>query len=304
MGVRGANMARELNDIHTEIGNAYISQHEVKTAYNLTNEDVNKGYLNLFSKVAVSRLFFYAVAYCIYVFERILDAFKAETQTTVDAAFVANKAWWHTEIPKFQKGYNLVLNPQTFKYSYTTIDASAQIIKRRAVRETLTGGACKLQLLVATEGQNGIEALSLSDKSLFNIYADMIKPIGVLVEVVTGASDVVDVALTVNFNPLLLNTNGELLIDGSKPVEETIANYINNINNNNFGGNINITHLIDAIQQTVGVIDVRIAGLTITDENGNIKANNVTWGTYSSTNGWFSVGDLTGKITYQPQTDL
>lgn len=291
-------MARELNDIHNEIGNAYIAQSEIKTAYNLTNEDVSKGYLNLFSKVAPSRLLFYAVAYCIYIFERVLDLFKVETQTKVDAAFVANQAWWHAKSLEFQRGYNLILNSSTFVYYYDTYDASSFIIKRVAVRERLTAQeACVVQLLVATEGQNGIEPLSNIDKSLLEIYANTIKPSGVLVEVITGDADAVDFALTVNFNPLIMNSDGELIIDGSKPVELAINNFINNLNNENFGGKLNLTHLIDAIQNAVGVVDAKITQFKI---NGNIQAEN--WGTYASANGWFSVGNLT--VTYQPQSDL
>lgn len=291
-------MARELNDIHAEIGNSYISQTDIKTAYNLSDEDVSKGYLNLFSKVSISRLLFYAVAYCIYVFERILDVFKAETQTTVDAAFVSNQPWWHAKALEFQRGYNLLLNRQTFVYYYNTYDASSLIIKRIAVREIMTAQqVCKVQLLVATEGENGIEPLSPVDKSLLEIYANTIKPSGVLVEVITGNSDVVDFDLTVNFNPLIMNTAGELIIDSSKPVEIAINDFIGNLNNENFGGKLNLTHLIDAIQDVPGVVDPKITEFKI---NGNTQAEN--WGTYASENGWFSVGNLT--ITYQPQGDL
>lgn len=283
------------------IGDYYISLTNVKIYYGLTDEEVANGFDALFSIVSIESILFYAVGYIISVFEKIIDNFRTEIQTTVDAAFVANDAWWHAMLSEFQRGYDLVLNTTTFKYAYSAIDASAQIITRRAVRQKVdeADNVYKVFLYVATTDATGQIAAITDANDLVQIqsYIAKKKYSGVLTKLVSGPGDVVDLNFTINYNPLLMNSSGELISDGSKSVELAIHNFIDNLNNINFGGKLNITKLVDAVQDATGVVDPKLTGLTI---NGNAQAE--LWGTYESTNGWFSVGDLT--IIYQPQTDL
>jgi len=291
-------MARTIAEIKTVIGNAYISQSAVQTRYSLTAEDVALGFDALFSKVSIESLFFYAVAFAINVFEVVMDVFRIEIQTKVDAAFVANQAWWHAQALAFQKGDNLILNTKTFKWEYETINTIKQIVKKVAVRETVQAdGACKVKLYLATTLNGSISALTNDDKAIFEIYANQIKPSGVLLQVISGAGDALDFGFTINYNPLLMNSNGELLTDGTKPVELAISNFITTLNDTNFGGKLNITKLIDSIQSATGVVDAKITSFKIND-----TTQTELWGTYESTNGWFTVGDL--NVVYQPQTEL
>lgn len=291
-------MARSIKDIKTSLGNAYIGQDAVQAVYGLTPEDVALGFDALFSKVSVESLLFYSIAFAVNLFELILDAFRIEIQTKVDSAYIANRAWWHAQAMKFQKGYGLQMNTNTFVWSYSDIDASAQIIKRVAVRETVQeDGACKVKLLVATETAGVVAALSVGDLGLFSIYANQIKPAGVLLQIVSDAGDVLDFSLTVNYNALLLTSTGISIANGNSPVNDAIANFIQSINDVNFGGSLNLTRLIDAVQMAEGVVDAKITEFKV---NGAIKPEN--WGTYDSTNGWFGLGDITA--IYQPQTAL
>jgi len=291
-------MARPISDIKTSLGNAYISQDTVQAIYSLTPEDVALGFDALFSKVAVESILFYAIAVAINLFELILDAFRTEIQAKVDGAYIANKPWWHAQAMKFQKGYNLILNTKTFVWAYTKTDITAQIIKRVAVRETVeVDGSCKVKLLVATETDGTVAALTGDDLNLFSIYANQIKPAGVLLQIISAAGDVVDFSLTVNYNALLLTSAGLSITNGNSPVNDAISNFIKSLNDVNFGGSLNLTKLIDSIQGAEGVVDAKITQFKV---NGAIKPEN--WGTYDSTNGWFSLGVITA--IYQPQTAL
>ena len=289
-------MAQAISDIKTSIGNAYIAQTAVQIAYNLSPTDVASGFDTLFSKVSIEGLLFYAIAFAIWSFESILDLFQVEIQNTVNAAYIANKAWWHAQSMLFQKGYDPVMNAKTYVYAYAAIDTTAQIVTRCAVREnTDTGtGVCKVQLYIATGASGSIAALTASDSALFTAYANMIKPAGVLIQVVSGAGDVLDFGITINYNPLVLDSTGLLISDGvTYPVNAAVSSFIDNLNNNDFGGNFNLTKLIDAIQAATGVVDVEITAFAI-----NTVAKQ-TWGTFASTNGWFALGTITP--TYQPQ---
>lgn len=292
-------MARSISDIKTALGTAYINQSATQVKYGLTPENVELGFDSIFSKTSVENIFFYAIAFCINVFEQILDAFRTEIQTTVDSAFVANKAWWHAQAMSYQDGDDLVLNTSTFKYEYATIDATKQIVKKVAVREAVQAdGVCKVKLYLATENAGTIEPLSTAQKERFEAFAQMITPSGVLRTIITGNGDVVEFGMTVNYNPLLINSDGQLITDvGIVPVDAAISDFINSLNSTNFGGKLNLTKLIDAVQSATGVVDAKLTVFKI-----NTVAQAELWGTYESTNGWFSLGDT--AIIYQPQTEL
>ena len=291
-------MARLISDIKTSLGNAYIAQSTVQTLYGLTTDDVALGFDALFSIVSLESVLFYAIAFSINLFELIMDAFRIEIQAKVDSAYIANKAWWKASALAFQKGYNLVLNTKTFLWYYATIDTTAQIVQRVAIRETVQeDGACKVKILVATSTGGTVAALSVDDLNLFSIYANQIKPGGVLLQIISDTGDVVDFTLTVNYNALLLTTLGLSILNGNYPVNDAISNFINTLNYFTFGGDLNLTKLVDSIQAAEGVVDAKITQFKI---NGTIQAEN--WGTFESTNGWFQLGAI--NVAYQPQMTL
>ena len=282
-------MARLIADIKTEIGNAYIAQPAIQTIYDI--QDITLGFDAIFSKVSFESMLFYAFAFAIWSFEMILDLFKTEIQARVDAAYIANSSWWHAQAMAFQKGIGLIMNPTTFIFGYATSDITKQIIKRVAVRQNVDG-VCKVQLFVATETGSDITALTNDDKVLFEAYANTIKPAGVLIQVISGAGDIVDFSITVDYNPLVLDSTGKLIIGSNYPVIDSISNFITKLNDVDFGGNLNITKLMDAIQLVDGVVDVSVTEFKI---NTVVKQ---TWGTFESSNGWFKLGVITP--TYQP----
>lgn len=291
-------MARTVQEIKAEIGNAYISQIEVQQKYSITPQAATQGFDANFSKASVESLFFYAIAYAVHIFERTMDVFKAEIQQSVELSFVANEAWWHNILDNFQRGYDLIFNEKTFKYEYSAIDNAAKIIKRRAVRQKAdVDGVYKVFLYVASQGSSGIMPITENDLLLIDAYANKQKPAGVLVKVVSGGGDELDIALTVNFNPLLLKQNGELVSSNEKPVDTAAASYVSTLNDTAFGGRFNVTRFIDMIQMATGVVDVKITALSI---NGIPKSE--LWGTYESTNGWFNISSL--NVTYQPQIEI
>jgi hypothetical protein len=290
-------MARTTDEIKQELGNVYLRL--AGELYGLSSADIANGFDANFSKVSVESLLFYSTAFVINIFERLLDTFREDIQRVVDGGFVANKAWWHAQALHFQKGDELVMDGTTFSYSYREVRPEARIIKKVAVRESVQqDGVCKVRLYVAGESAGEVIPLSPEDRLLFEYYANMIKPSGVLLEVISGAGDVVGFTIVIYYNPLLMKGSGELLNNGRKPVVETLSDFVKNLNNENFGGLLSVTKLVDALEGTTGVVDVRFVDFRI---NGNSQGSSVM--TYESANGWFAVGDDL-HITYQPLTGL
>src|ERR1035437_3816805 len=240
-------MARAINDIKSSIGNFYIGLPIVQLVYGLSSADVELGFDGLFSVVSIENLLFYTIAYAFYTFELILDAFRTEIQTKVDSSYIANDNWWHNTLMEFQKGDDLVLNQKTFVWGYATIDTTKQIIKRVAVRQKVdtVDNVYKVFLYVATEVNNVITPVLDDDKPLLEGYIFRKKYSGVLTKLITGTGDVVDLGLTINYNPLLLTSTGLSITDGVYPVNVAISDFISNLNSNNFGGKLNVTKLTD-----------------------------------------------------------
>jgi len=293
-------MAKSATEWKEVIGNYYMSLSAVQTIYSLTSNDLLNGFSKTFSIVSIENLVFYAIGYACFLIESIVETAQTAIQAIVDKNYICNDAYWHDALAAFQSGDNLVLNSTTKRYEYSVIDSSKQIIKRVAVREkydTDDSNKYKVFLYVAGESNGVILPLTNLQKAEVDTYVSKIKYAGVLTKLVSGDGDTLDIALTVNYNPLLLNSNGELINDGSKPVDLAADGYIVDLNTNYFKGNLNVTKFVDKIQAAIGVVDVKITGLSI-----NTVVKTELWGTYESTNGWFKIGSLT--VTYQPQTSI
>jgi hypothetical protein len=86
--------------------------------------------------------------------------------------------------------------------------------------------------------------------------------------------------LTVVIDAQKYNSQGQLLSDGSSPVEEAIDAYLEGVQ---YDGTIYKTKLVDAVQAVEGVLDVSLTGLTVERERGEIVT--VTGMNYSSYGG-------------------
>ena len=287
-------MARLLADIKTEIGNAYIADDQVQVRYGFTPDQVAAGFDANFSKVSVESLLFYAVAFTVWTFERVLDLFRVEIEAKIAGAVVANKEWWHAQALKFQHGVNLTMNPVTYTWGYDTVDIAQQIVKQVAVRESIVDatGASKIKLLVIGELNGGGQPLDEFHLYLFDKYVQKIKPAGVVVECSSSAADACDISLKVYYNPLVLTSAGTLINNPEiEPVRVAKKNFINMLNETNFGGKLYLTKLTDAIQKAEGVVDVEIV-------NFNYKGISYTSGMFESDSGWFVMD--TQDIDYTP----
>lgn len=293
-------MATTITDWKDKIGTYYMSLSAVKTIYSITDTDVAAGFNAVFSKSSIESNLFYAIAFVCNLIQTIVEDAITSIYTKIEENYICNDAYYHNELLKFQSGYDLVLNTTTKRYAYSTIDTTAQIVKRVAVREKYDeddSNKYKVFLYVAGETNGEIEPLTTAQQQEIEAYISRIKYAGVLTKLVSGDGDTLDIALTVNYNPLLLNSNGELINDSSKPVNIAAENYIKVLNTDYFKGNLNVTKFVDSIQAADGVVDVKITALSI-----NSVAKTELWGTYESTNGWFKIGTLT--VTYQPQTSI
>lgn len=247
---------------------------------------------SVFSAVSLESIWFSIVAAAIYVLETLFDAFKEDVDAKIAEAVVASIPWYHKISLEFQYGDSLVFDEKTQGFVYPVIDESKQIVKFAACRDL--GG----QVYVLASKDNGSgspAALSSDELSAFDAYLRQRKPAGVLLQTASFSPDQVRVNVTVQYNPQILLPDGQLIAEpGVYPVEDAINNYLHGIV---YGGSLNKTKLVDAIQGAAGVVDVVLGEVSVKTASESdytpVAGNN-----YPSVGGSFVSNNLRSSISY------
>ena len=267
----------------------FMADPVLREKYGLTAEDTFDG---SFSAVSFESILFGIVAAAIYTLEAIFDAFRREIDTKIADSVVASIPWYHKICLEYQHGDNLVLNEATSEYVYELIDDSKKLVKFAACRDR--GGG--VYILVAKEGADGYpEALSNDVLTAFREYVNRRKPAGVITDVYSYNPDDITLSIRVQYNPILLNSDGSLITDPSVfPVEDAVNNYLASIL---YGGTFNRNKLIDAVQSVEGVQDL-ILGEVSAKASGAQSYSVVEGNNYTSVGGSFRSANLRNTISY------
>jgi len=245
-----------------------------------------------FSAVSLESIWFSIVATAIYILETLFDAFKEDVDAKISEAVVATIPWYHKIALAFQYGDELEYDEKTQGYIYPEIDTSKQIVKFAACRDL--GGL--VYVLASKADANGRPtALSAAELSAFDSYLRQCKPAGVLLQTDSFNPDQVRVSVTVQYNPQVINSDGQLIADPSiYPVEDAINAYLAGIV---YGGALNKTKLVDAIQAAGGVVDVVLSSVSVKPDNGSAYET-VSGNNYNSVGGSFKSNNLRTGISY------
>lgn len=283
-------MARSVSEIKKTMTDAFMDDATIREKYGLS---VNDTFSSKFSSVSIENILFFIVAACCYVLEVLFDNHKADVEEKISMAVVASVPWYYKMALAFQYGDSLIFNDRTQQYEYATIDESKQVVKYAAVRDKGTS----VQILVSGDQGGSPVALSNDVLTVFKQYMNRVKVAGVILNITSKPSDSVTVTATITIDPLVLNENGELLSDGSKPVEEAITSYLKHII---YGGTFNKTKLVDVIQAVEGVVDVELKECKYRHANSSewtvMSGNN-----YTGNSGSYIPLDLERSLTYVVQ---
>ena len=267
----------------------FMADPVLREKYGLTANDTFDG---SFSTVSLESILFGIIAAAIYTLEAIFDAFRREVDTKIAGSVVASIPWYHKICMEYQHGDNLVLNEATSEYGYEIIDDSKRLVKFAACRDR--GGG--VYILVAKEGADGYpEALSNDVLTAFREYVNRRKPAGIITDVYSYNPDDITLSIRVQYNPILLNSDGSLISDPSVfPVENAINDYLASIL---YGGTFNRNKLIDAVQSAEGVQDLILgdvsAKASAAQSYSVVEGNN-----YTSVGGSFRSANLRNTISY------
>lgn len=244
-------MARTITQIYNEIITEKETQSELsaivpnpETASNLF-ADVTSN-----SKVAIWRLIFWVVAVSIWTHEKLFDEHAIEIEARANEIVTGTLRWYRDQALKFQYGDLLQWDDDLLKYNYLPGSTGLKVVKMASAIQV----SDQVRIKVAKDnGTGGLEPLTPTQQTSFTTYMNRIKFAGTNIQITNVNPDRLKLQLTINYDPLLLDSTGLLISDGTTfPVVDAINGYIQNLP---FDGTFNLTNFIDAIQNAVGVVD-------------------------------------------------
>ena len=203
------------------------------------------------SKVAIWRLLFWVIAVAIFIHESLFDTFKADVEKRALEIIPATTRFYVLEAKKFQLGDELVFIDVRLQFADTTSAAAIakQIVKQASARDIERVVTLKI---AKDDGSGGLEKLTTTEKTAFEGYLDQVKIAGTKTIVISDDPDLLKVAYTIQFDPLVMKQDGTLIEDGTSPVQIAIDAYIEGLP---FDSTFRVQDLTDAIQLARGVVN-------------------------------------------------
>ena len=240
---------RTTEQIKKEMTDAVLANSTLTDAFGL---DPNRPWDEQVSTVNLLNLIIYIVAMAARTVEWLHDRFRAEVEDRIAAALPGTISWYWNKVMQFQ--YGSALNDMAAYYNDD--DPSRHIIAHCAVTEIDNGIMVKVH-------KEGYETLDSSELEALRAYVAAVKFAGTQAFVYSYPSDTVTLQLSIWRDPMVLDENGCARDATHTPVvENAVRAYLDGIV---YGGTLNKTRLIDAVQQVEGVQDV-----TIDEENSYI----------------------------------
>ena len=242
-------MARSITAIKNSITSEYIANESIKSIYSL---DENKSFDEQFSIVSFESILFGIIAIAIFILESLFDNHKTEVETELSFKKPHSEKWYRQKALDFQYGFDLITDSDLFNNSGFTADqiTASKIIKYSAVRQAVSESVLVLKIATETDGE--LSPISSSQLEAFNSYIDEIKDAGVAIRTINFLPDILKLTMKIYRDALVLDQNGVSRIDGTKPVELAILNYLKNLP---FNGELVLFDLQEYIKQNApGVI--------------------------------------------------
>lgn len=220
--------------------------------YGFTNEDT---FEKAFSLVSIENIWFEIIAFALYVQEQIFDHHKKEVDEALRERIPHTLRWYRNKAKDFQYGFPLIEDSDQFDNSGHTEDEinDSKIIKYSAVIENQDQR--RLIVKIATEIDNELQPITEQQEESFKAYIAEIKDAGVPITIVNYLPDNLHLTIRIFRNPMILDQNGTHILNGSKPVEDAINQFLRELP---FNGELILQELANAIEIAEGVEIVQI----------------------------------------------
>ena len=276
-------MARTSTEIKASITTDFISRPEIIAKYDLIPGQTFEQQLSVAS---FESILFDTIANDMAIHEQLVEtnALNSRVPTT---------AWYKATAESFLDGLPLVWINNQYDYDLTSVTdaASRKIITRCAVLPA--NGTIVMK--VATDVAGVTQALNSGQLLRFENYIQLKQEAGDVIVFINEDGDNLKLSLTVQVDVSQIDlTTGKLLsVTGDVyPVKDAIKNYLANLS---FNGALIRTFLMDAIQEAVGVKNLRFDVLQ--SKFGGFSFVDIGDGKIPHA-GWFKLDDADLTINY------
>lgn len=241
-------MARKIEDIKKEMTNNFINNDEIKRIYNIT---AGKSFEDEFSVVSLESILFYIVAFSMWTLEKLFDIHVSEVDDKLAVLKPHSLKWYRNKAKAFQLGFSLLTDSDVFDNANASFEQieNSKIIKYAAVTEATTES--RLIVKIATEIDEKLQPITDEQKEAFDAYIGEIKDAGVAITVINYLPDQLRLAMTIYYDPLVIDSTGNGILTGGRPVEDAIQQYLKELP---FNGELVLAHLVDKLQLVKGVV--------------------------------------------------
>jgi hypothetical protein len=214
------------------------------------NADENLSGLNHTSAVADYKLWAYIVAAVMWTLDKIFDLHRTDIEARLVLLKPHTLTWYRALALRFQYGQALI--PDSDQYLNAGLDdaqiAAQMIIKQSAVVENADG---TLRMKVVKLVNEDYAQLNDDEKTAFAAYVFECKDGGVRVNIDSLPPDNLKLAISVYYNPLVLNGTGARIDgNGATPVVDATKAYLKDLK---FNGEYAKTRHTDKLQLIDGV---------------------------------------------------
>jgi hypothetical protein len=254
-------MARSITTIKHELTAAFMAKTILQEAYGFADGAV---FDNEFSKVSIESILFDIFAFGVFVLESIFDHHKKEIDTAIYEQKSGTSRWYRNMTLAFQYGFDLLEDSDKFDNAGFTTDQieASKIIKYCSVKESTES----FRLIVKVAGELGEDLVPFNEAQIISIrkYIEEYRYAGVKINLVNNPADKLLLNMAIYRDVLVLDENGNSIVNGGKPVEKAIRAYMKALP---FDGELVINDLIEKIRAVDGVNNAHIINATSSSYN-------------------------------------
>ena len=245
-------MARTRIDIKKQLTTGFIANTYISDAYGLVE---GQTFEQQFSLVSFENVLFDVIAYAIYLLELLFGQHKKEISDQIYKQKSGRLQWYRTKALEFQYGHDLVTDQDYYDNTGipTELVEASKIIKQSAVTDSDEAG--RIIVKIAGEDNGKLAPISNEQQSSVVAYFKDIKWAGTNINVINNLPDRLLLDIVIYRNALVLDSQGNSIKNGGKPVEAALLEYMKELP---FDGELILTHLIDKLQAVEGVVNVHL----------------------------------------------
>lgn len=249
-------MARPIAIIKSGLTTNFMANTTIQNVYGFADGLI---FENVFSKVSFESILFDVFSFALFLFEKLFDQHKLEIDTALYEQKSGTPRWYRNMALAFQHGFDLLYDSDQFDNTTATIDQieASKIIKYCSVKESFESN--KLTIKVAGDDGTTLIPLTAPQLESFADYMQEIKYAGVRLNIVNNPADKLVLIMAIYRDVLVIDENGNSILNGGKPVETAIRAYMKSLP---FDGELVLNDLIANLRTVPGVNNVNIINAT------------------------------------------